>query len=56
MYQYLNNLKIDLENLKNQVCLIPEEFWHYWVNPRGKVVKNYKHVYLKDTNIDLRNI
>jgi hypothetical protein len=53
MYQYLNNLKINLENLKNQVCLIPEELWHYWVNPRGKIVKNYKHVHLKDTDIDL---
>jgi hypothetical protein len=56
MYQYLNNLKIDLENLKNQISLIPEELWHYWVNPRGKVVKNYKHVYLKDTNINLNLI
>jgi len=54
MYQYLNNLKIDLENLKSQVSLIPEESWCYWTNPRGKIVKNYKQVYLKDTSIDLR--
>ena len=54
MYQYLNNLKIDLENLKRQVSLIPEELWGYWSNPRGKIVKNYKQVYLKNTNIDLK--
>jgi hypothetical protein len=53
MYQYLNNLKIDLENLKKQVSLIPEELWSYWTNPRGKIVKNYKQVYLRDTTVNL---
>jgi hypothetical protein len=53
MYQYLNNLKIDLENLKNQVSSIPEDLWGHWHNPRGKFVKNYKQVYLRDTTINL---
>jgi hypothetical protein len=53
MYQYLNNLKIDLENLKKQVSSIPEELWCHWQNPRGKIVKKYKQVYLRDTTINL---
>lgn len=56
MYQYLKKLKIDLENLRIQVSQIPEESWQHWTNPRGKVVGNYKQVYLKDTDIDLKHI
>ena len=53
MYQYLTRLKIDVSKLKNSVYSIPEDQWQYWTNPRGKVVKDYKQVYLKDTGIDL---
>jgi hypothetical protein len=56
MYQYLNNLKIDLENLKSQISSIPEELWRHWSNPRGKTVKVYKQVYLRDTTINLDSI
>jgi hypothetical protein len=56
MYQYLNNLKIDLEDLKQQVSSIPEEQWQHWQNPRGKIVRNYKQVYLADTNLKLDSI
>ena len=41
MHRYLNNLKIDLTYLRTQVSSIPEEKWEHWVNPRGKIVKNY---------------
>lgn len=48
MFQYLKNLTIELEDLKEQILRIPEEQWQYWSNPRGKIVKNYKQVYLTD--------
>lgn len=56
MHRYLNNLKIDLTYLTTRVSLIPEEKWKHWVNPRGKIVKNYKQVYLANTDINLDSI
>lgn len=56
MYQYLKNLEVDLNNLRIQLENIPEERWEYWVNPRGKIVKSYKQIYLKNTNINLQSL
>lgn len=53
MFQYLKNLTIDLSELKKQVINIPEDQWKFWINPWGKIVKNYKQVYATGiVNID----
>jgi len=48
VFEYLKKLTVDLENLRDQIQGVPEDQWKYWTNPRGKTVKNYKQIYVKE--------
>lgn len=56
MYQYLKKLSVDIDSLRSQVASVPEEKWEYWINPGGKIVRNYKQIYSTQVNLEVDSI